>query len=64
VQQFSVSGKLQADSYVHQLHLHYCKCVTTLIYKAIAIGKVNNWLVGWCLTVLSTQKGYIVPCEN
>jgi len=21
-------------------------------------------LVGWCLTALSAQKGYIVPCEK
>jgi len=25
---------------------------------------VNKVQVGWCLTVLSTQKGYIVSCEN
>jgi len=24
----------------------------------------NSWLVGWCLTALSAQKRYIVPCEN
>jgi len=22
------------------------------------------WLVGWSLTALSAQKGYIVPCRN
>jgi len=22
------------------------------------------WLVGWCLTAISAQKGYIVPCEK
>jgi len=24
----------------------------------------NGGLVGWCLTALSAQKGYIVPCEK
>jgi len=24
----------------------------------------KGWLVGWCLTALSAEKGYIVPCES
>jgi len=34
--------------------------VQGLQYIENAIG----WLVGWCLTALSAQKGYIVPCKK
>jgi len=26
--------------------------------------ELAGWLVGWSLTALSAQKGYIVPCRN
>jgi len=34
--------------------------IMTMMFDKAATG----WLVVWCLTALSAQKGYIMPCKK
>jgi len=34
------------------------------VFSSNNLNSQEGWLVGWCLTALSAQKGYIVLCEK
>jgi len=34
------------------------------VFASLCFSASQTDKVGWCLTALSAQKGYIVPCEN